>query len=400
MKKIKEIYHKLQQETARIYIKLFKVEVIGVVGSVGKTTAKEMIRKVLERRYKVMATHKNIDPIYNIPLTIFKLRPGTEKLIIELSVDHFGDMDKYFRMVKPRIGVYTAISYTHTEFLESLDGVIKEKGKLAEELPQDGVLVINGDDENNKKIAKETRAKIYSYGFGKDNDFLAEDIKEDDLRGVSFTAWDKKRNEKIKIQSKLLGRQNVYSFLAAFGLARIYGIEMEEIKIGLELVDPVERRMNLKRLSNGAYLIDDSYNSSPIAVKAAVETVRKFKTKGKKIAVFGEMKELGKYGQKEHEKVAEVLKKNGFRMLIVFGELTKYTARRAKELGVETYEVDKMGKIIEILEDKVVKDDVILLKGSRHAHMERITYGLDGQSIDCDLVTCKKYIDCLDCEDI
>lgn len=429
---MKNIYHYFQRLAAKYYLKLFtKVEIIGVTGSVGKTTTKEMIALILSEKFKVLVTIANIDPIYNIPLTIFKLKPGVQKLIVELSVDHFGDMDKYFAMVKPIIGVFTPIDYTHTEFLKDLDGVISEKGKLAEVLPKDGWLVLNKDDINHQKIMTRTKAKIYYYGedtnpiilriaknllektlkpfLGQENkendstpDLLATKIKSDSLNGVSFELIDQKTKESEIINLKLLGRQNVTCALAAASVGRIYNLSLKQIKTGLEKVKPIEARMNLIKLSNGSYLINDAYNASPLAVKSALETVNQLKITGQRIAVLGEMKELGDYSQKGHEEVAKAVAANNFQTLIVFGELTKYMVEIVKKLKPEitVYQPKTMKEILEQLKKITKEGDIILLKGSKFTHMERIVLGLQGRKISCNQLTCKKYINCRECSSL
>jgi len=403
MRNIKSIYHFLQQVLAKYYFKLYpNIEVIGVTGSVGKTTTKEMIRAVLSSKYNTLATHANIDPIYNIPLTIFKLKPGVEKLVLELSIDRPGDMDKYFWMVRPSIGVFTPIYWTHTEFLGDLAGVIKEKGKLAKVLGQDGSLILNKDDKSEIEIAKKTKAKVYYYGLDKSADIYAQNIKDNSLAGVSFDIFDKKTNESVKIRLKLLGYQNITSSLAAALVGRVSGLSLIEIKRELEMVKALPARMNVIKLMSGACLIDDSYNSNPLAAIAALETVAKLNLKGKKIAVLGEMKELGDYGKMGHREVGKSVAENNFDVLIVFGELTKYLADEVKKLDkkIEIYQAESMDKIITLLRELVGNDDVVLLKGSRFAHMERITLGLKGKEVRCNNMTCKKYTRCEGCNDL
>lgn len=399
----KNIYHFFQRLLAKYYLKLFPdIEVIGVTGSVGKTTTKEMIASVLSEKYRVLATKANIDPIYNIPLTIFKLRPGIEKLIVELSVDHFGDMDKYFFMVKPKIGVFTPIYLTHTEFLKNIDGVIKEKGRLAEVLPKNGWLILNRDDRNSNQIAKKAKAKILYYGLNQESDIYADKIKVDTLSGASFTLVDKKTKDKIFIKLNLLGVQNIYSALAAAAVGFINNLTLSQIKTGLEKIKPLPFRMNLLKLPNGSYLIDDSYNSNPLATKTAIEAVERLKTSGKKIAVLGEMKELGDLALNGHREVGKTLADHNFNVLITIGELTKYISDEASKFNhdLKIYQAQNVEQIIKILEKILKKGDIVLLKGSRFTHMERISLGLLGRKISCHKITCQLYNNCEKCKEI
>lgn len=425
MKLIKDTYHYLQRFLAKYYLKFYPgVEVIGVTGSVGKTTTKEMIAAVLSEKYQVLATKANIDPIYNIPLTIFKLRPGIEKFIVELSVDHFGDMDKYFWMVAPKVGVFTPIYFTHTEFLKNLDGVISEKGRLAEVLPKDGWLILNRDDDNSNQIAKKTKAKILYYGLTPDCDFYAKDLKLNSLEEINFKIVDmrlvkevkidpKSRDDEfrgqeiaeiaeIEIRLKMLGIQNIYSALAAAAIGRISGLSLLEIKTGLEKMRPLPFRMNLTKLSNGSFLINDSYSSNPLATKTAIQATGQLKITGRRIAVLGEMKELGDYGESGHREVGRSLVENDFKILIVFGELTKYISEEIKKNGIkiEIFQAKTIEEIIKILSRIVKGGDIILLKGSRFTHMERIALGLFGRKISCHKITCQFYNNCEKCKEI
>lgn len=402
MKQIRRFYHYCQRLLAKYYFKLYpKIEVIGITGSVGKTTTKEMMVTILREKFKVLATKGNIDPIYNIPLTIFRLKPGIQKMVVELSVDHFGDMDKYFWMIKPKVGVFTPIYWTHTEFLGNISGVIKEKGKLAEILSKDGVLILNKEDKNSEAIAKKTKTKIIYYGLSRNCDLYAEDLKLDSLEGVEFTMVDKLTKEKTAVKLTLLGKQNVFCALAAASVGKIYGLTLDQIKKGLEKIKPLPQRMNLISLGNHNFLIDDSYNSSPLAVKMALETLKTLKIKGKRIAVLGEMKELGDYSIIGHKEIGKSLVDNNFEVLISFGELTKYTAKEAKKLSqkINVYQAQTIEEIVKILKKILDKNDIVLLKGSRFSHMERIYLGLLGNN-HCEVVTCKEYKNCKECEKI
>lgn len=398
---LKKILHKTEQVLAKHYLRLFpSLTIVGITGSVGKTTTKEAMAVVLAQKYRVVKTQANIDPIYNLPRTMLKVRPQTQVLVLEMGVEYPGEMETYLSWVKPKIGVVIQIAWTHTEFFGDINGVVKEKGKLIEALPPNGWQVLNWDDERTRNLSKRSETKTFFFGMDKENcDLVAEKI-ETSKNGLTFLLSRTINNEKIKVSWSILGQHNVYCALAAASVGVIMGLSLEEIKDGLEKLRPQPSRLNVMAGPSGSTIIDDSYNASPAGVIGALATLAEYPGR-RKIAVLGEMKELGSYSEKGHRQVGEALVSKGIDYLIVFGQLTSSIVGAALEKGMDKrhiFETKTMKEITMILKKLLEEDDVILLKGSRFSHMERVILGLKGMEIACDLTTCKKYAPCALCK--
>lgn len=342
------------------------IVVIGITGSVGKTTTKEILASVLGAKYTVLKSEKNFDPIFNIPQTLLKIR-GEEKLVLEMGVDGFGQMKKYLSLVKPQIGVVTRFSLAHSdeEHFGSLDGLISEKSELIKALPKNGWAVLNGDDENVVKLKKLTKARVIFYGFSKTNDFIVRNYllrkNNSGVRASFDLEWKQKR---LRIQTKLLGRQNAMCIAAAVTVALIESVSVKEIEGSIKKIEPVEQRLCIKKSIWGGLVIDDTYNASPEAVRAAIDLLVDIDESN--VLVLGQMKELGKLSRESHFEVGKYAKKMGVKNVIVMGE-------DAGEV-IRGYEGGRVCRNINdiVSELNKLKPRVVLIKGSRGMAMERV----------------------------
>lgn len=408
----KRPYHLGRAKLAKFWASLFsKVDIIGITGSVGKTTTKEAIIKVLDEKFQVIGTKGNLDPVFNIPMTLLKIRPATQKVVLEMGIEYPNEMGFYLDLAKPKIGVITRVYWTHTEFLQDLDGVIAEKGKLLEAIPADGVAVLNFDDESvREKMAPKTSASIFWYGSYPDvdlqiSDFLhqGEDGSRFKLRYISrspsrqdgngapliFSRKLANKNDEIEINWKLIGEHQTTAAAAAASVGILSGLNLPEIKKGLEKLEPQPHRMNLIKGPKQSLILDDSYNSSPIAVVMALETLRSLAHKGRAIAVLGDMLELGKYGEQGHKEVGQKVAEENIDYLITLGEKAKIISDEARKRRVKNIlEGKNITQIISEIKKNVSKDDIILVKASRHAHFERIMAGLTGQPTQISCPVC------------
>lgn len=371
----KKPFHFLRQFLARLYLKFFpNIQVIAVTGSVGKTTTKETIAQVLEEKFKVLKTEGNLDPIFNIPITILKLKLGVQKLVLEMGVEYPHDMDFYLSLVKPNIAVVTKIYYTHTQFLGDIEGVIVEKSKMLVALPKNGFAVLNWDDENVRKMAKATRAQIFWYGSSSKNCHLwTSGIKFLGTEGMQFKLNTK--DQSIDINFPLVGEFNIISALAAASVGIICGMNFLEIKTGLEKLKPTPHRMNVFKGSNQSLILDDTYNANPLAVCAALETLKKIIPGGRKIAVLGPMLELGNFEEKGHREVGKKAAQEKIDILILYGEQTKYIADEAKKFGFHgqnIFETQEKDQIVEKIKELAGPGGVILIKASHKFKFEEI----------------------------
>ncbi len=373
---VKKAFRSLRWQVAKAWLKLHPhVDVIGITGSVGKTSGKEMIKAVLSEVFKIEATRENLDPIFNIPLTVLRLQDN-EKMICEMGVDDFGQMSAYLELVQPRIGVVTELSLAHADesHFGSLDGLIEEKSKLIKGLSEHSWAVLNGDSNKVRSLAKKTKAWVLTYGFGKDNDIVVS----------SFTHFDrgKKVGSKFKInyglgeeevEIKLMGRHNAKLAAMTVAVGMIEGMKIEEIKRGLKKIKPVEQRLEPK-WAGERLIIDDTYNASPQACKAAIEVLADLDKKG--VFVMGDMLELGKHSKRAHKHVGEYAAKKGVSKLAVLGEESKSTADGIIKAGGDRQRVLRAESPEEIVEWLKEGQETVLVKGSRGMRMERVVEGL------------------------
>jgi len=305
----KWLVHPVRRHLTHAYSELLSAqgtEIIGITGSAGKTTTKELVKSVLSQDFSTVWSKGNIDPIYNIPETVLHTPLGTEKLVMEMGIEFPGEMDFYLWLAQPKTGIVTTIYWTHTQLLGNVENVAKEKGRLVESLPKDGYAILNHDDPNVRELANRTKAKIVWYGTDDDKnlDIKGENIQISDDFKTNFDL--KIGDEEIGVSLSILGQQFVNLALAAAAVGHINGISLKDIKKGLEKVKPMEYRMNPRRLENGTIVIDDSFNANPLAVKESIRLVSKLGKGRRKILVLGEMKELGKFEEKGHREVGTV----------------------------------------------------------------------------------------------
>lgn len=371
------LVHPIVRRIAKVYLWLlrnfFGVKVIGITGSVGKTTTKEMIVSILKQLYPVQYSFANIDPVYNIPKTILKTSPATQFLVLEMGVEYPGDMDFYLWMAKLDIGVLTNIYWTHTEFLGGIEGVASEKGKMIASLNKNSLAVVNADDSRAGSVANKAKARTILYGRGNNLEVRATDVKLTNNLQTEFRLWIGKEN--IDITLPVLGEHWVYAALAAAAVCRTREISLKLIKSGLEKFEPAPHRMVPIILKGGVILLDDTYNSNPLGAKAAITTLASVGKGRKKIAVLGDMLELGEYTEKGHREVGAWAAKKRIDLLLCVGEYAHYFAEGAKDGGMSksnVVEVADKNEALKFLLPPAIKKSVILFKASRKIGLEEL----------------------------
>jgi len=405
VKSLKKIYHVLRRFLAKIWLKINPgLTIIGVVGSYGKTNTARAIMSVISQKYESLQTDLNLDTIYNLPITILKVRPSHRRLILEYGVDHKGEMDFHLSLVKPKVGILTGINPTHADpdLLGSLKGILQEKGKFIKSLPKDGLLVANWDDKYVRQMIKLSKAKVWCYSLKDPKvNFYAKNIKVN-ISGTTFKAFirEKGRTKEFVVKTGLVGKHFVQCCLAALALGFYEGLSKEQIKRGLEKLKPLPGRLSIEKGPFGSVLLNDSLRANPASVLAGLKVLSTLKTKGKRIAVLGEMGELGVFAQKEHQKIGEVVSKLKIDYLISVGPLQKLTAQAAIKSGMEKSTVFYAKDVVQaadILKKILRKDDLFYLKGSLLKHLERILLLLENKKVDCKTASCHFYHHCRDC---
>ena len=352
---------------AENYRKRFDIPVIGIAGSVGKTTAKEMIASVLSQKYNVLKTEKNLNNELGVPLTIFRIEPEHEVAVIEMGISDFGEMGRLAMMVRPTMAVYTLIGHAHLERLHDRNGVLKAKAEMLDFMPDDGTVFLNADDDLLAKL--DCRQNKVLYGTKDNADVKAENILSDSLSGLSCDIVSGDRRIPVKVPS--YGSHMVYAALegAAVGLAM--GLSNAQIAAGIAAYETVGRRANVCD-TGFITLVDDCYNANPDSVMCAVDSLKS--VDGRKVCILGDMLEMGENKAELHAKVGKYASDNGVDMLLTVGELSKNTCTAAEEIS--SLHFDTNAELITGLPELIEKGDTVLVKASNSMKFDEISDAL------------------------
>jgi UDP-N-acetylmuramoyl-tripeptide--D-alanyl-D-alanine ligase len=394
---------------AKWVLKKYKPKIIGVTGSVGKTATKEAIYTVLSSKFKVWKNIKNYNNEIGVPLSILGMESGyknpfiwlgvfikgfcmvifrkknyPEMLVLEMGADKPGDIKYLIDFAPCHVGLITAIGSVHTEFFGNLEKVISEKQKIISHLKVDDFAVLNIDDKDVIKTQDKTRAKVVTFGFSKEAVVRATELDvstgdSDDpwvdvqVKGLSFKLMYKGSMVPVLLPS-VLGKHQVYAALAAAAAGVCFGMNLADISSALKNFKSPPGRMRLIVGIKHTSIIDDSYNSSPMAAIAALRVFKEINISGRKFAALGDMLELGSYTEQGHREVgvatAEVVD-----TLITVGERAKMIAKAAKQNGMSDDNVFSFGDPLsagKFIQQRIKQGDIVLIKGSQGARMEKI----------------------------
>lgn len=354
--------------------------VVGITGSVGKTSTKEVVAAVLGARFRTYRNPGNLNTEIGLPLCLMELPDDTEVAVLEMGGAYaFGELALLAGIARPEIGVVTNVYPVHLERMGTIDAIAETKTELVEALPESGVAVLNGDDPRVRAMAARTRARVITYGLGQANDVRADEVTTEGLAGTNFRLH--LDGETFYLKVPLVGGHAVQLALAGIAVGHALGMHISEMLPGFE--DPsIQVRLLVMPGPNGARLIDDTYNASTPSVLSALGLLAEL-TPARAIAVLGEMRELGDLADEEHRivgrRVGEVAD-----VLVTFGELARIVAAEASaaaELGERALEVTSFGLeeragLIEHLRATLRSGDIVLLKGSRGLRMEEVVAAL------------------------
>jgi UDP-N-acetylmuramoyl-tripeptide--D-alanyl-D-alanine ligase len=358
---------------AKYYRKKFIIPVIAVGGSNGKTSAKDYIANVLSQKYKVLKTEGNLNNQYGVPLTLFKLNAGHEIAVIEIGTNTPGEIERLSGITAPQYGLLTNIGKEHLELLKNLDGVAKEECALIDYLDKNyGMFFLNADDKILAAETKKRRVNTFTYGSGGKADVKG---RIHGFRGFSPEVEVRYGSAGLKAILKGIGKQSYYAALAAAAAGFYFEVPAGKIKKAISGYSIESGKRNQLKKINGIWIIDDSYNSNPDSVNAALENLKEYKIDGNKIIVLGDMLELGKTSRREHFETGKLVKKMGFKNLYTFGKDSVHTFYGAKGIKNNFYFSDK-SVLADMLRLNVKKGDLVLVKGSRGMKMESIIESL------------------------
>jgi UDP-N-acetylmuramoyl-tripeptide--D-alanyl-D-alanine ligase len=365
------------QQIARFWRRKLDIRVIGITGSVGKSTTKETVAEVLSQRYRTLKSPGNLNNEIGLPLTILKMSSGHQRAVLEMGFYVPGEIAFLCDIAQPQVGVVTNIGTVHAERAGSQETIAQGKSELVQALPEDGIAILNFDDPRVRKMEEKTRAQVFFYGLSSESDLWADNVEGLGLEGIRFRLHYKR--ETLHVRVPLIGRHSVHTALRATAVGLVEGLTWQEIFDGLNL-GHTQLRLVAVRSQTGALILDDTYNASPESMLAALNLLDELD--GRKIAVLGDMLELGQYERQGHElvglraaQVADILLTLGSRAQII-----AEAARRAGMNKTFILEFEELEPIVDWLNENLSQDDSVLIKGSHGLHMDRIVNILETRS--------------------
>ena len=344
----------------------FDIPVIGVTGSNGKTTVKDMIAGVLSSKFNVLKNEGTKNNHIGLPQTLLKLNKDHDACVLEMGTNHKGEVRLLADIARPDIAVITNIGPSHLEFLKDLNGVLKSKKEIFEFFSKDNIAILNGDDEYLSEV-KRDKFKVVRFGLNKANEFKASIISTEKGK-IDFLV-----NGEFPFVLNIAGIHNVHNALAAIAVARHFKLDYESIKKKLAGYAPPSMRLNVKNI-DGVIIINDAYNSNPLSMRAALETVKIYPAKARWV-VSADMLELGKKENYFHAAVGKAIARGGFDGLVTFGDLSRHMSSAALKSGMpkdRVWHCSTRDEVTDILRKVIKEGDVVLVKGSRAMKMEEV----------------------------
>ncbi len=391
-----------------LILKKYKPKIIGITGSIGKTSTREAVYSVLSDKFNTRQSIKNYNNEIGVPLTIIgsaihgksllswmliflkalkliliKDSDYPKLLILEMGVDRPGDMTYLTNFIKCDIGIVTMIGPSHAKYFSSIAKIQEEKSILIKKLKGSGFGILNFDNKESAEIKEKVNKKIITYGFNEGADVLAYNLsfnfknkidKIDDLSGMSYRVKYKNTNVDINL-SKVIGFSAIYASLAGIASGIAFGLSLEEIKNKIDKFNMPKGRMNAIKGIKHTLIIDDTYNSSPQSCISGIDFIGKISIKGNKWAVLGDMLELGAYSEAGHLETGKRVFKNKFDKLVTVGERARDFSNGAKKVGMNKDDImcfSNSNSAGMFLQEKIKKDDLIFIKGSQGVRMEKI----------------------------
>ena len=356
-------------DIAKYYKEKFVIPYIGVTGSVGKTTTKDMIYAAISNNFDTLKNEGNFNNHIGVPLTLFNLNKKHECAIIEMGMSNFNEIEYLANIVNPKIGVISNIGLSHIENLGSQDGILKAKLEITTNFDENNILILNGDDEYLSKVCKEDcNYNLKTFGFNSNNDvYCTEYIMSED--SINFKCIIDGKEEAIFIPT--VGKHNIYNAMAAILVGLTLGMELEDIKLGLRGFTASKMRLDIFK-KNDLTIINDAYNASPDSMKAALDILGRYEKR--RVAILGDMFEMGEHSEYGHRLVGES-SINNVDILITIGDMSKFIGYEAKKLGLDNNNIhhfENKELAIESLNNLINKDDVVLVKASRGMKLEQI----------------------------
>lgn len=353
---------KALQDLGSFCRKRLTLPLVGITGSVGKTTTREMIAEALSAGFLVYKTPGNSNSQVGVPITIAEIPQSAEIGVIELGMSEPGEMERISRVARVDCAVMTNIGVAHIEQLGSQEHILEEKLHIQDGMPAEGILFLNGDDPLLASVVPKEGRKRVLYGLGRDCDYRAEDLHLEEGYPV-FTAVHGDRSVRVRLQ--VMGSHMVSNAMAALAVADTYGLSMEKAALALGQFKGYKGRQQIFQWG-GVTVIDDSYNASPVSMKAGLEVLASVKGEGRRIAVLADMKELGLEAVRFHEEIGAYIGEHPLDMVLLLGELASCigSGMDAARAVTPHIEMDRLAQVEEWLDEHIKEGDCILFKGS------------------------------------
>jgi UDP-N-acetylmuramoyl-tripeptide--D-alanyl-D-alanine ligase len=366
------------QDLAAVHRRQFHIPVVAITGSNGKTTTKEMVSHILSKRWRLLKTQGNLNNSIGVPRTLLGLNRGHEAAVIEMGVDQEGQTTRLCEMAQPGFGVITNVGTDHLEFFGSLEGSARAKAELLANLPNDGVVMLNADDDFFGRFSREASCPVVSYGFSPKADVRASDVVFD-RRGSRFRLHLPHRSRAKTIRLRFAGHHNVSNALAGAAVGYAMGLPIADLAEGLANVRPAPMRSEIRRWKGMTFLYD-CYNANPDSMKAALTLLASLGGEKRTIAVLGDMRELGANEEQLHREIGAFVAKQGFTNFIACGRFGPSFVEGAQRAGMPAHAIARARSIphaARILEKLAGPGDMILLKASRGIEIERVLTLMD-----------------------
>ena len=363
------------KQIGEFYRQQLPVKVVGITGSVGKTSTKEFVAAVLSMKYKVHKTLGNYNNEVGVPLTVLSMPEDTEVAVLEMGINHFGEMHNLSRIARPDICIMTNIGQCHLEFLGSREGILKAKSEMFDFMKEDGSVCINGDDDMLASIKEVKGKKPVTFGLSEQCRVYAADIKGKGLFGSEAVIHG--NGESFAVQIPLPGEHMVYNALAAAAAGQLLGLTPEEIRDGIAAVESVSGRSHIVKLPDKV-LIDDCYNANPVSMEAAIDLL--LQADGRRVAVMGDMFELGEQEKEMHARVGKYAADKGVECIICAGKLARCIYEGAREAAgerkdgpaAEIFYFEDRESLLEGINQILKPGDTILIKASHGMGFEKV----------------------------
>ncbi len=357
------------KDMAEFYRQQLDLRVVGITGSVGKTSTKEVIASVLAEKYSVMKTLGNFNNELGLPLTVFRMREEHQVAVLEMGISDFGEMHRLSKIARPDVCVITNIGQCHLEFLKDRDGILRAKSEIFDYLAEDGVVILNGDDDKLAAIREVKGIRPIFFGIESGREIYADEIEPKGLKGIGCHIH--VGQESFSVQIPIPGYHMVLNALAATAVGTAMGLTLEQIRAGIEKLTSLGGRFHM--IEKGSMvIIDDCYNANPVSMKASLDVLKD--AEHRKVAILGDMFELGENTAELHAGVGIYAAKNQIDLLICVGEASRHMAEAAFESGGcgEVLQVPTLAALLEVLPKLVQPDDTILVKASHGMHFEKV----------------------------